>query len=35
MAPTLATGILTLSLAVIGTAMRRRLDPMRRGERGR
>ena len=35
MAPTLATGILTLSLAVIGTAMRRWLDPMRRGERGR
>jgi peptide/nickel transport system permease protein len=35
MAPTLATGVLTLSLAVIGTATRRRLDPMRRGERGR
>jgi peptide/nickel transport system permease protein len=35
MAPTLATGILTLSLAVIGTATRRWLDPMRRGERGR
>jgi peptide/nickel transport system permease protein len=35
MAPTFATGILTLSLAVVGSALRHRLDPMRRGARGR
>jgi peptide/nickel transport system permease protein len=31
MAPTVAVGALTLSLTVIGNAMRRRLDPMRSG----